>query len=292
MMLIVFMCFSFFLAVQGDSIYVHENFTSTSKAYLPGHEKELINGKYKKVIKTRSIGRQVDISAADVKSMEQAPFSALSTILPANQKIILDSHNKYRGLANPTASNMLKLVWNDEARIIAGNWARKCEQKHSLLKDRKIKSFTCGENIFLSNFKVPWNVVVDSWHSEVVDFVFGKGPREVGIEVGHYTQLMWGSSQCMGCDVAECPNAINKYMYVCHLCPAGNRGDINTPYKKGPPCGECSKSCNNNLCNNPCPYEDKFSNCKDYKTGDTCGNDQSLVSDCPAMCRCTNGLIS
>lgn len=48
--------------------------------------------------------------------------------------------------------------------------------------------FKCGENIFLSNFKVPWDVVVNSWYSEKDDFKYGYGPIS-DRETGHYTQV-------------------------------------------------------------------------------------------------------
>ncbi|XP_077346481.1 serotriflin-like [Lithobates pipiens] len=264
-------------------------FSDNSVAFLPPNEEEYTNGKHNKTVKKRSAGRSVNLPSGAVEESMNKPLSDFYCSIEANRKIILDTHNKYRCKATPSASNMLKLTWNDDAAKSALTWAQKCIQGHSPTP-RKIPNMRCGENIFLAPYKLPWDVVTDSWFSEVEDFSFGVGSVN-GAEVGHYTQLMWGPSGFIGCGVAECPNLVNKYNYVCHYCPAGNRKPTQYPYKSGKPCADCPNACENSLCTNPCHYMDDYSNCKDFMTGTTCGNDQSLIKDCSAMCQCTKGEI-
>ncbi|XP_072263482.1 serotriflin-like [Pyxicephalus adspersus] len=259
-------------------------------AFLPPNEEEFFNTKHNKVVKKRSAGRPVDLPADVVKAMMDKPISYFSPSTGMNKKIILDAHNKYRCKADPPAKNMLKVIWNDEAAKSAEAWAKKCIQGHSPVSERTITDFKCGENIFLAPYKVTWDVVVDCWHSEIVDFDYGIGPKNDAV-TGHVTQLMWGTSYLVGCAMAECPNLVNKYNYVCHQCPPGNRKPLAFPYKKGKPCEDCPNSCENNLCTNPCPRMDWYNNCETFKSGPTCGTDQSLISDCPAMCTCTKGEI-
>ncbi|XP_073442522.1 cysteine-rich venom protein-like [Dendrobates tinctorius] len=257
------------------------------KAYLPPCD-DNDNVRHKKSLRKRSTGRAVNIPAEAVESVANTPFSALSTELPAIQKEIVDVHNKYRRQAVPGARNMLKMVWNPEATKTAGNWARQCKVGHSPQNSRVITNFKCGENVFLSNFKVPWDAVIDSWYSEIEDYKYGFGALS-DLEVGHFTQIMWATSYAMGCDVSECSSGPNKYVYVCHLCPAGNKGSRLYPWKAGKPCEDCPNSCENNLCTNACPYQDYFVNCPDLQS--TCNTDKSMVGNCPATCRCTKGEI-
>ncbi|KAM5165533.1 serotriflin-like [Mantella aurantiaca] len=266
-------------------------FPDSVVGYLPSGEEEFSNAKHKKTVRKRETkGRNVNLPPDAVKSLMDKPISYFSPTTEVNQKMILDTHNKYRSNADPTAANMLKLIWNDEAAKSAQAWADKCVQGHSPAATRKITNMKCGENIFLAAYKMTWDIVTDCWHSEDVDFKYGVGSTN-GAEVGHYTQLMWGTSSNVGCGLAVCPNLANTYNYVCHYCPLGNLKPTAYPYKSGKPCEDCPNACENGLCKNPCPHMNYFVNCKGFMTGNTCGNDQSLIDDCPAMCKCTNGEI-
>ncbi|XP_075719669.1 serotriflin-like [Rhinoderma darwinii] len=275
-------------AVISNSDTDFPNVTNSIKAFLPSQVNDNVNVKHRKALKKREIGRPVNIPSDVVERMANIPVSALSSTLPDIQKTILDTHNKYRSQASPSAKNMLKMVWNAEAAKTAGDWAKKCQAGHSPQNLREITNFKCGENIFLANFKVPWDTVVDSWYSEYVDYKYGTGATS-NAEVGHYTQLMWATSYALGCDVAECSTGNNKYIYVCHCCPSGNKGSRLFPWKEGKSCEDCPNSCENNLCTNPCPYQNFFSNCPDFKNN--CPTDPTMKTNCPAACLCTKGEI-
>ncbi|KAM9315598.1 cysteine-rich secretory protein 2 [Gastrophryne carolinensis] len=204
--------------------------------------------------------------------------------------MILDIHNELRCNADPPASNMLKLKWSEEAAEKAQEWANKCVQGHSPTNFKKLTRHRCSENILLTPYKVSWDVVARAWYSEKVDFKYGQGSIN-GAQTGHYTLLMWATSSEIGCGSAECPNLPNKYNYVCWMCPGGNKPPVHTPYKTGKPCSACPKACDGSLCTNACYWADNFKNCKTFLIGGTCQSDESLISDCPAMCKCTNGEI-
>ncbi|XP_071995782.1 serotriflin-like [Engystomops pustulosus] len=254
------------------------------KAILPSPD----NVKKRRSLRKRETGRAVDISSEEVERMAKVPTAALSCELPENQETILDTHNRYRSQADPPACNMLKLVWNREAAEKALLWAKQCQGGHSPQSMKQITDFKCGENVFQSAFRVSWGTVVDSWFSEKIDFRYGIGAI-VKREIGHFTQGMWATSGYMGCGVAECPNSPNKFIYVCHYCPAGNSGSRAFPWKKGTSCSDCSKSCETNLCTNRCPYQNNYGNCRDFIS--SCPLDPSMKSKCPAACQCTNGEI-
>ncbi|XP_056418996.1 cysteine-rich venom protein-like [Hyla sarda] len=257
------------------------------QAFVPA---DIVNGRKRRAIRKRSAtGRSVNIPSEVVQKMANVPISALSTDLPENRKEILDAHNYFRGKAEPTASNMLKLVWSPEAAKTSQSWAQQCILGHSPQDNRKITGFNCGENIFFFDYMVPWKTVIESWYSENVDFKYGHGATS-DAEIGHFTQVMWASSSAVGCGMAECKNGPAKYNFVCHYAPSGNKGSRAKPWKQGKPCGDCPNSCENNLCTNPCGYQDFFNNCVDFKN--SCVSDSSMKSKkCPATCQCINGEI-
>ncbi|KAG8445813.1 hypothetical protein GDO86_010557 [Hymenochirus boettgeri] len=227
-----------------------------------------------------------------IAASENVPFTALSTGNVINRNIIVDIHNTLRRTASPTAGNMLKMRWNNDASKTAEIWAKTCNQAHSAVDSRVIPGFKCGENLFLSNFKASWDDVIKSFHSEYTDFEYGKGAKQSGTVIEHYTQVMWYSSFQVGCYVQECLQSEFRYYYVCHYCPWGNiKGKVGFPYKSGPACADCPESCDRGLCTNFCPYQDKYGNCDEFNKGDSCNTDQSLREDCPGTCLCRNNEI-
>nr|XP_034966321.1 serotriflin-like isoform X1 [Zootoca vivipara] len=207
---------------------------------------------------------------------------------PAEQKQILDKHNALRRGVKPTASNMLKMEWSPAARANAERWAKKCHFGHSPQDQRIADGFSCGENIFLSSDATSWDDVIQAWYDEVEDFKYGVGAVRPGAVTDHYTQVVWYRSYKIGCYAAHCPQNPLKYLYVCQYCPAGNiQGSLKTPYKSGPPCGDCRDACDNRLCTNPCKYTDMYSNCPDLVKTQGCRK-QNMLKDCTASCLCTN----
>ncbi|XP_074847498.1 cysteine-rich venom protein helothermine-like [Carettochelys insculpta] len=215
-------------------------------------------------------------------------FAALSTDFPEIQKEITDKHNELRRLVNPTASNMLKMAWNDEAAKNANSWADQCIYSHSPESRRQVRNLTCGENLYFSSFPKSWSSALQGWFSERAFFMFGIAPTFLSAVIGHYTQMAWYKSHEIGCAVAFCPNQIlYKYYYVCHYYPEGNLiGQIFTPYKRGDPCDDCPDACDNGLCTNPCCYEDKFANCPLLKILYTCKH-PFILKYCVNSCQCT-----
>uniref|UniRef100_A0A674INJ3 Cysteine rich secretory protein 3 n=1 Tax=Terrapene triunguis TaxID=2587831 RepID=A0A674INJ3_9SAUR len=177
-------------------------------------------------------------------------YAALSTDLPEVQIEITDKHNALRRLVNPTARNMLKMVWNAEAAKNAKSWAEQCVYSHSPVSRRKVGNITCGENLYYSSVPKSCSSALQGWFDKRDSFTFGVGPTSSNAVTGHYTQMVWYKSYEIGCSFAFCPySALYKYYYVCHYDPAGNVvRSATTPYKKGDPCGDCPDACDNGLC--------------------------------------------
>ncbi|XP_075409890.1 cysteine-rich secretory protein 3-like [Tenrec ecaudatus] len=215
------------------------------------------------------------------------PDPRLAALLPTLlevQKEIVDKHNELRRNVSPTASNMLKMQWDNETAANAQKWANVCKFEHSEKWMRKTDK-QCGENLFLASFFARWSNAVQAWYDEVNNLVLGVGPVREGEMVGHYTQVVWYSSFKVGCGVADCPK-IGK-LYVCQYCPAGNYANrLYQPYDEGLPCASCPNDCDKGLCTNSCPeVEDKFSNCEDLKKRWTCSH-EFVKNNCKSSCNC------
>lgn len=127
----------------------------------------------------------------------------------ADQDLILQRHNYYRGLHENTD----KLIWNDTLASYAASFvaAYDCasgELKHSL--------WEFGENIALG-----YNVKgsVKGWYDEIKDYDYSKA--EFTTAAGHFTQLIWKETKQVGCALRYC-NSYWGNITVCEYDPAGN----------------------------------------------------------------------
>nr|XP_008536437.1 PREDICTED: cysteine-rich venom protein TEL1-like isoform X1 [Equus przewalskii]XP_023480837.1 cysteine-rich venom protein TEL1-like isoform X1 [Equus caballus] len=218
--------------------------------------------------------------------MSDISVSSLSTRHLSIQMEIVNTHNDMRRMVKPTASNMLKMMWNHEAAKNAEKWAKKCTLTHSSSSKRKISFAGCGENILMSSRIKSWPDVIQYFYEELKYFKYGFGRTRANVKIGHYTQLVWPTSHQLGCALAYCPHKTLKYFYVCQYCPGGNYVKrMNTPYKKGEPCGDCPHHCDNGLCTNPCMHVNKYSNCDDLVGKHGCDT-KDMMESCPATCKC------
>ncbi|MCJ8744738.1 hypothetical protein PDJAM_G00121940 [Pangasius djambal] len=181
----------------------------------------------------------------------------------SDMQLILDLHNKLRGQVYPPASNMEYMVWDTELERSAEDWAHTCLWQHGpshLLTQ-------IGQNLGAHwGRERPPTFHVQAWYDEVQHFSFPY-PQECnpycpyrcsGPICTHYTQLVWATSNKIGCAINVCYN-MNvwgmiwaKAVYlVCNYSPPGNWWG-HAPYKHGRPCSACPSSygggCRDNLC--------------------------------------------
>ncbi|KAB5535413.1 hypothetical protein PHYPO_G00117400 [Pangasianodon hypophthalmus] len=181
----------------------------------------------------------------------------------SDMQLILDLHNKLRGQVYPPASNMEYMVWDTELERSAEDWAHTCLWQHGpshLLTQ-------IGQNLGAHwGRERPPTFHVQAWYDEVQHFSFPY-PQECnpycpyrcsGPICTHYTQLVWATSNKIGCAINVCYN-MNvwgmiwaKAIYlVCNYSPPGNWWG-HAPYKHGRPCSACPSSygggCRDNLC--------------------------------------------
>ncbi|KAJ7985438.1 hypothetical protein DPEC_G00352040 [Dallia pectoralis] len=208
------------------------------------------------------------------------------TDIPDVQAEILEAHNAFRRAVIPTATDMLEMSWSNEVAASSQAWVDKCALTHGPPSSRMYGDYEMGENLFLTYGSNSWTEVVEAWHNEVIYYVYPNGSRN-GQQTGHYTQVVWNSSYKIGCGVASCPDSV--LFFGCQYYRAGNFRGV-PPYTEGTPCADCHDSCVNNLCNNPCPYINKYANCEELVKLNGCSN--ALVNSwCPAFCMCATEII-
>uniref|UniRef100_UPI00358FC4E8 cysteine-rich secretory protein LCCL domain-containing 2-like n=1 Tax=Myxine glutinosa TaxID=7769 RepID=UPI00358FC4E8 len=181
----------------------------------------------------------------------------------SDQFSLLNIHNKLRGQVSPSASNMEYMVWDEQLAMSAADWAKKCVWDHG---PSNVVSYI-GQNLGVYWGRPrPLTYHVRSWYNEVNWYAYpGWGECNPSCPMScsgpvctHYTQLVWATTNRMGCAVNYCNRMSvwgmtweNAFYLVCNYAPKGNwMGQA--PYRRGSPCSRCPPSyggrCKNNLC--------------------------------------------
>merc|ERR1712060_279892 len=176
----------------------------------------------------------------------------------ATKKTLLDKHNELRQkvasggeAGQPGASNMRKLVWDDELATIAQRWTSQCIFDHDKVRNL-CDGTVVGQNAYQSGTDYEYydyNVnpeigdAVQSWYSEVTNpgfssaninpFVFNHG-------TGHYTAVVWAETDRVGCGRVyyEDTDGWYKHLVVCNYAIAANlEGGV--MYEEGDKCSNC-----------------------------------------------------
>lgn len=133
---------------------------------------------------------------------------------------ITAAHNRVRDSLN---ADIPPLEWDTNLAGIAQAWSENlassgCGLTHS--------QGNLGENLaFLGGQNGTADRVVDLWASEAECYTFGEFLRTDSCTgscgaCGHYTQIVWRTSERLGCGVAACPNGAE--IWTCNYDPPGN----------------------------------------------------------------------
>ncbi|RUS88758.1 hypothetical protein EGW08_003475 [Elysia chlorotica] len=160
-------------------------------------------------------------------------------------------HNDLRSTRQ--ASDMMYMEWDERLAESAQKWAEECDFQHSANRENLAGFKFVGENLYAGTHKFDPAVVVQLWYDEV-QFYDYKTRKCKGV-CGHYTQVVWATSQAVGCGVKYCPvlkrfRGISGYHVACHYGPGGNYvGE--RPYNLGESCSKCpitAEYCIKGLC--------------------------------------------
>merc|ERR1719312_1991842 len=140
----------------------------------------------------------------------------------AGKNLIVKTHNELRQRVasgqesngdQPGASNMRKLVWNDELAEVAQRLVDQCKFTHD--KNRNMCDGTyVGQNIYMAmaskqtqdQVMATVDKAVNNWYSEVEKPGFDSSfinPFQYSPGAGHYTQVVWAETQAVGCGLVN-----------------------------------------------------------------------------------------
>ena len=138
---------------------------------------------------------------------------------------MVNAHNAWR-----TRAGVLPLRWAADLAAQAQNRALQlarqgCLLEHGLLPD------DVGENLYRASalhrdyggdalYIVSPTQVVDAWGAESADYSPASGSCAPNRQCGHYTQIVWPSTEEVGCGMAVCPSF--GQVWVCRYRPRGN----------------------------------------------------------------------
>ncbi|KAB0792566.1 hypothetical protein PPYR_14525 [Photinus pyralis] len=127
----------------------------------------------------------------------------------------LNAHNEYR-----QRHGVPPLKLDRKLSKYSTEWAQILSNKNNL-EHRKNCSY--GENIFCMystdpNFTLTGRAPVDQWYQEIKDHPFGREPHN--LKSGHFTQLVWRTSELLGVGVAK--SRQGRIYVVANYNPAGN----------------------------------------------------------------------
>lgn len=127
----------------------------------------------------------------------------------------LEAHNAYRQRHGvpPLRLDRKLCKYSEE-------WAKHLAQRNSL-EHRPGSNY--GENIYClyssdPSFTINGHTPVDTWYEEITQHPFGREPSN--LKSGHFTQVVWRSSEFLGVGVAK--NTQGSIYVVANYSPAGN----------------------------------------------------------------------
>ena len=139
---------------------------------------------------------------------EQTPLSSEEI------ETILERHNYWRADVGVNE----KLQWSDDMAKLAADWAKKLKRMGCGFEHRPDNKF--GENLFKGTTGYYSAAdAIDAWASEKPDYNYNRNKCKPGKMCGHYTQIVWKTTQKVGCAKITCDG---YDIWVCNYDPPGN----------------------------------------------------------------------
>ncbi len=143
---------------------------------------------------------------------------------PPGLEGITQAHNAVRA-----SVGVPPLVWDPELAVVAQTWADGCVDNesptglvdHNADRSSNYPGFV-GENIYGTSQTPTAQGAVDRWAAEAADYDYDSNSCS-GV-CGHYTQVVWATTERLGCGVSQCAGLQFGGTIVCNYSPAGNTG--------------------------------------------------------------------
>ncbi|KAJ6216101.1 hypothetical protein RDWZM_010601 [Blomia tropicalis] len=165
-----------------------------------------------------------------------------------DRKLIVDVHNYFRNLIAsgnesnlgfPSASDMLRMEWDNELAYVAQMHANQCKFAHDCNTCRRTgRNQFVGQNLYVyqssrTTVNQQWRFVIKEWYDEIkiAPPIVANSFDLFNLNIGHFTQIAWASTNRIGCGYvtydlsgSEAENSIFKtgQLYTCNYAPGGN----------------------------------------------------------------------
>ncbi|XP_075867351.1 glioma pathogenesis-related protein 1 [Nelusetta ayraudi] len=163
-------------------------------------------------------------------------------------------HNVARSSVRPGARGMKDMSWDDSLARVAKAWAEQCMFEHNPKRGREILTYSnissVGENIWMGTPASIFSVegAIKQWVDEKQQYNYESNTCS-GV-CGHYKQVVWATSDKLGCSAHLCRSGVKKTRYadkegvifVCNYAPAGNIVGQRPYVSAVTPCTDCKDS--------------------------------------------------
>jgi len=152
-----------------------------------------------------------------------APPTARLDFTSKQKAELLDAHNAWRARVGTA-----RLRWSAELERMSARWADRLASRGCRMQINDVAGI--GQNIFYASAlvsdgrrqlnPVTPTFVVDAWAAESADYSYQDNTCRPGRICGHYTQVVWDTTEEVGCAWAICPDL--GQIWVCDYRPSGN----------------------------------------------------------------------
>ena len=112
------------------------------------------------------------------------------------------------------------LVWDEELAEVSLEWLQHLEINNDCRMEHNWDS-PLGENLMWATYYMDAESVVNGWASEEAFYDYESNSCQPGEMCGHYTQIVWESTERVGCAMITCKDD-TEHMWMCNYDPPGN----------------------------------------------------------------------
>lgn len=202
--------------LDGKPVYVNRN-NQWQEALLVGYAWNSRSGFVYNVQYTNNSQQEKGVGVDRILSLTEAQKrgiakTAYDLASQAGMQQMLSAHNDWRKRYGVPA-----LTWSPQLATYAQAWAEK------LLRENRFEhrqNSPYGENLASAwGQQLSPERVVRMWGEEVKDYDYATNSCKPGKMCGHYTQVVWKTTQQVGCGMAR---GNGKEIWVCNYNPPGN----------------------------------------------------------------------
>ncbi len=160
-------------------------------------------------------GSDAPMAAVDARNDEPPGLSGITAL-----------HNQVRAMVG-----VAPLTWDPDLAAVAQAWADQCVDveipigliDHNAGRSDNYPGYV-GENVYGSGGTATPSGAVSLWAAEEANYDYASNTCAQGKVCGHYTQLVWSTTQRLGCGLSSCPGLTYGSTIVCDYSPGGNNG--------------------------------------------------------------------